>query len=81
MSKLAELIRSLEPFEHKRAGSLRIGVDEIRTILSALRRVEKLEAALRKIEQSAGMNGERGTTGDGHQQAIQDARQALTGEA
>jgi hypothetical protein len=41
LNKLADLIRSLEPFEHKRAGSLRIGVDEIRAILSALRRVEK----------------------------------------
>lgn len=41
---------------------------------------EKLRVAveaLEKIAVSAGKHGERGTTGEGHQQAIQDARQAL----
>ena len=48
-------------------------------ILAALRDVERMREALRKIAASAGERGERGTTGDGHQQAIQAARQALGG--
>ena len=41
---------------------------------------EKLRVAaeaLEKIAMSAGKHGERGTTGEGHQQSIQSARQAL----
>lgn len=45
-SELADLIRSLEPFEGKRTGSLRIGVDEVKLILSALRQVEVMRGAL-----------------------------------
>lgn len=46
-------------------------------LAAALREREGLIETLRKIAGSAGLNGERGTTGDGHQQAIQAARQAL----
>jgi hypothetical protein len=46
LNKLADLIKSLEPFEGKRAGSLRVGVDEVRQILSALRDAGAMREAL-----------------------------------
>lgn len=45
-SELAALTKALELYEGKASGSLRIDVSEVRTILSALRRVEKMEEAL-----------------------------------
>jgi len=49
LNNLADLIKSLEPFEDKRAGSLRVGVDEVRQILSALRSAGKMREALDAI--------------------------------
>lgn len=45
LNKLADLIKNLEPFEDKRAGSLRIGVDEVRQILTTLRQAGKMREA------------------------------------
>lgn len=39
---------------------------------------DEAHKVLAKIARSAGEHGERGTTGDGHQQAIQDARALLS---
>jgi len=81
MSKLAELIRELEPFEAKPQGSLRINVDEIKAILAALRRVEKLEAALKCIRDAKAFGADVDALDDLIRDNRQTARQALTGEA
>jgi len=55
-SELAALTKALELYEGKASGSLRIDVSEVRTILSALRRVEKMEGALGEAEQTLALS-------------------------